>query len=176
MVYAWCSQERLRFCLPQLAYYFANGPWRMCWIVYGYDPRISADARIYQVRCMLTRGTVAELSRSMVAELSRSMAAERTLFEWVRVWQVLDLRLPAQLESLVPKKSEKIRVRNARVAWVRMLPIGPSASAHAGCRIPPRSRSFGCSGGSDDAECGMRGVMLVRHARRGISWVDICSP
>ena len=40
--------DRLRFRLPQLAYYFTNGPWRMCWIAYGYDPRQSADSRVYQ--------------------------------------------------------------------------------------------------------------------------------
>jgi hypothetical protein len=43
------TEERLRFRLPQLAYYFASGPWRMCWIAFGYDPRASPDARIYQV-------------------------------------------------------------------------------------------------------------------------------
>ena len=42
-------------CLPhpaprrQLAYHFSNGPWRLCYIKYGYDPRDSFDARIYQV-------------------------------------------------------------------------------------------------------------------------------
>ena len=62
------SDERLRFRLPQLAYYFAQGPWRMCWIAFGYDPRAHQDAKIYQV---------------------------------------LDMRLPASVEHLVPKKSEK---------------------------------------------------------------------
>ena len=43
------TEERLRFRLPQLAYYFSQGPWRMCWISFGYDPRKSPDARIFQV-------------------------------------------------------------------------------------------------------------------------------
>ncbi|KAL1528885.1 hypothetical protein AB1Y20_010208 [Prymnesium parvum] len=43
------SEERMRFYLPQLAYYFSNGPWRLCWIAYGYDPRRSIDSRVYQV-------------------------------------------------------------------------------------------------------------------------------
>ena len=43
------TPERLRYRLPQLAYYFSQGPWRMCWISFGYDPRKSVDSRIYQV-------------------------------------------------------------------------------------------------------------------------------
>ena len=35
--------------LPQLAYHFSNGPWRLCYIKHGYDPRASFDSRIYQV-------------------------------------------------------------------------------------------------------------------------------
>ena len=65
------SDERLRFRLPQLAYYFSAGPWRHCWIAFGYDPRAHRDARIYQV---------------------------------------LDMRLPSEVEHLVPKKSERRRV------------------------------------------------------------------
>ena len=65
------SQERLRFRLPQLAYYFTNGPWRLCWVAYGYDPRHLPDSRLYQV---------------------------------------LDLRLPAELDALVPKKCEKVLI------------------------------------------------------------------
>ena len=41
--------DSVRHTLPQLSYYFTNGPWRMCYIAYGYDPRATADARIYQV-------------------------------------------------------------------------------------------------------------------------------
>ena len=44
------SSERMRFRLPQLAYYFTKGPWRSCYISFGYDPRQSTDARLYQAR------------------------------------------------------------------------------------------------------------------------------
>ena len=43
------ANDKLRYRLPQLAYYFSNGPWRMCWIAFGYDPRKSTDGRVYQV-------------------------------------------------------------------------------------------------------------------------------
>ena len=80
------TEERLKFRLPQLAFYFAQGPWRMCWIAFGYDPRASRDSRIYQV---------------------------------------LDLRLPPEVEHLVPKKSGRRLVG----APARIM---ESAASHAG--------------------------------------------
>jgi len=35
--------------LPLVAYLMSNGPWRDCWIRYGYDPRSNQEARIYQL-------------------------------------------------------------------------------------------------------------------------------
>ena len=43
------GDEKFKLTLPQLAYHFSNGPWRLCYIKYGYDPREHFDARIYQV-------------------------------------------------------------------------------------------------------------------------------
>ena len=43
------TNERMKYRLPMLAYYFQQGPWRMCWVAYGYDPRRSSDSRVYQV-------------------------------------------------------------------------------------------------------------------------------
>ena len=54
---------------------------RNCWIAYGYDPRHTPDARLFQV---------------------------------------LDLRLPTELDSLVPRKSEKADVAFPR----RLRPLG----------------------------------------------------
>lgn len=31
-----------------MAYYFINGPWRISWVKFGYDPRKDPTARIYQ--------------------------------------------------------------------------------------------------------------------------------
>ncbi|XP_045459113.1 general transcription factor 3C polypeptide 5 [Melitaea cinxia] len=38
----------LRIILPCLAIYMREGPWRMMWVKYGYDPRKDPEARIYQ--------------------------------------------------------------------------------------------------------------------------------
>ena len=43
------GDEKFKLTLPQLAYHFSNGPWRLCYIKYGYDPREHFEARIYQV-------------------------------------------------------------------------------------------------------------------------------
>lgn len=43
------SQTMLKECLPHVAYYFTTGPWRSCWVRYGYDPRQDPDARLYQM-------------------------------------------------------------------------------------------------------------------------------
>lgn len=32
-----------------MAYFFTDGPWRCCWVRYGYDPRHEPEARWYQV-------------------------------------------------------------------------------------------------------------------------------
>ncbi|CAG8594162.1 8575_t:CDS:2 [Acaulospora morrowiae] len=35
--------------LPLVSYWMLNGPWRDCWIRYGYDPRKNKEARFYQL-------------------------------------------------------------------------------------------------------------------------------
>ncbi|CAG8484210.1 5336_t:CDS:10 [Acaulospora colombiana] len=35
--------------LPLVSYWMLNGPWRDCWIRYGYDPRRNKEARFYQL-------------------------------------------------------------------------------------------------------------------------------
>ncbi|XP_036443957.1 general transcription factor 3C polypeptide 5 [Colossoma macropomum] len=53
--------EKLKLLLPYLAYYMLTGPWRSLWVRFGYDPRKSAEAKIYQVldfriRCGMKHG------------------------------------------------------------------------------------------------------------------------
>jgi general transcription factor 3C polypeptide 5 (transcription factor C subunit 1) len=43
------SAVALKFLLPMVSYYFLSGPWRYCWVKYGYDPRKDPEARKYQV-------------------------------------------------------------------------------------------------------------------------------
>ena len=98
------THERLRRRLPQLAYYFSQGPWRMCWISFGYDPRSSRDARVYQV---------------------------------------LDMRLPAGAEHLVPKKSIKRKMG----APTRIEEASASTSAGGGGGLPGGATSGSGGGG-----------------------------
>ncbi|GJQ67245.1 hypothetical protein Trydic_g8150 [Trypoxylus dichotomus] len=41
-------KEQLKFILPAVAFHFHNGPWRIMWCKYGYDPRKDPLSRIYQ--------------------------------------------------------------------------------------------------------------------------------
>lgn len=43
------SASLLKETLPYVAYYFTTGPWRSCWVKYGYDPRKHPEAKIYQM-------------------------------------------------------------------------------------------------------------------------------
>uniref|UniRef100_A0A673LPV2 General transcription factor IIIC, polypeptide 5 n=1 Tax=Sinocyclocheilus rhinocerous TaxID=307959 RepID=A0A673LPV2_9TELE len=41
--------EKMKHLLPYVAYYMLTGPWRSLWVRFGYDPRKTAEAKIYQV-------------------------------------------------------------------------------------------------------------------------------
>ncbi|XP_013201246.2 general transcription factor 3C polypeptide 5 [Amyelois transitella] len=41
--------QSLKVILPCLAIQMKDGPWKMCWVRYGYDPRKDPASRIYQV-------------------------------------------------------------------------------------------------------------------------------
>lgn len=40
--------DKLKVVLPCVAYYCNNGPWRIMWCKFGYDPRLDPNSRIYQ--------------------------------------------------------------------------------------------------------------------------------
>ncbi|CAI2172733.1 5960_t:CDS:10 [Funneliformis geosporum] len=41
--------RNIKRLLPLVAYLMSNGPWRDCWMRYGYDPRLNKEARFYQL-------------------------------------------------------------------------------------------------------------------------------
>lgn len=43
------SPSMLKEALPYVAYYFTTGPWRSCWVRFGYDPRLNPEAKMYQM-------------------------------------------------------------------------------------------------------------------------------
>ena len=56
-----------RNALAKSAYMFTNGPWRSCYVRYGYDPRISSQDRMYQILDYRTIGMVgATAERSVI--------------------------------------------------------------------------------------------------------------
>lgn len=42
------SNDYARNILPAVGYYCTMGPWRTCWIKYGYNPLKESGSRIYQ--------------------------------------------------------------------------------------------------------------------------------
>ncbi|CAG8684814.1 1819_t:CDS:2, partial [Cetraspora pellucida] len=42
-----CDRRSIKMLLPMVAYLMLNGPWRDCWMRYGYDPRKNKEARLY---------------------------------------------------------------------------------------------------------------------------------
>ncbi|KAI4466175.1 general transcription factor iiic polypeptide 5 [Holotrichia oblita] len=50
-------KEQLKFILPAVAFHFHNGPWRIMWCKYGYDPRKDPSSRIYQTFDFRVRAT-----------------------------------------------------------------------------------------------------------------------
>lgn len=41
--------RRLNFVLAMIAFYYSTGPWRNCFVAFGYDPRINFESRFYQM-------------------------------------------------------------------------------------------------------------------------------
>lgn len=53
------SVLKLKFILPNIAYFFVSGPWRNVWLRFGYDPRKDFSSRHYQLMDLrLNRKTV----------------------------------------------------------------------------------------------------------------------
>ncbi|KAF2904878.1 hypothetical protein ILUMI_01295 [Ignelater luminosus] len=50
--------DQLKAVLPAVAYYSPNGPWRVMWCRYGYDPRLDPTSRIYQTFDFRIRASV----------------------------------------------------------------------------------------------------------------------
>lgn len=41
--------RRLNYCLAGIAYYYSTGPWRNCFVLFGYDTRKNFNSRFYQM-------------------------------------------------------------------------------------------------------------------------------
>lgn len=41
--------KRLNFILAALAFYYSTGPWRNCFMKFGYDPKLHFESRFYQM-------------------------------------------------------------------------------------------------------------------------------
>jgi general transcription factor 3C polypeptide 5 (transcription factor C subunit 1) len=65
--------KKLSLLLTAVAYYYNNGPWRNCFVRYGYDPRKHFESRFYQMldfRVRATAGFKGESKRKRPSALS----------------------------------------------------------------------------------------------------------
>ncbi|KAJ2455227.1 tau 95 subunit of transcription factor TFIIIC [Coemansia sp. RSA 2336] len=53
-----CNGIKNSHVLPIFAYLMDKGPWRSCWIRFGYDPRKNPEARMYQILDMRMKSTI----------------------------------------------------------------------------------------------------------------------
>ncbi|XP_025114194.1 general transcription factor 3C polypeptide 5-like [Pomacea canaliculata] len=76
------AEKHLKFVLPLVAYFFLNGPWRVLWVKYGYDPRKDPSAFKYQtVDFRLRHGPANEevQARKLLARNSRFVRPKQPL-------------------------------------------------------------------------------------------------
>ncbi|RZB39524.1 general transcription factor 3C polypeptide 5 [Asbolus verrucosus] len=71
------TDEHSKVILPVVAYYFINGPWRISWVKFGYDPRRDPQARIYQTLDYRIRTGE---STQLKVSAKRSYAGKTSLF------------------------------------------------------------------------------------------------
>lgn len=47
----WSNEEKMKVdrLLPLIAFHYISGPFKNCWIRYGYDPRVKSESHQYQV-------------------------------------------------------------------------------------------------------------------------------
>eukprot|EP00743_Colponemidia_sp_Colp-15_P005514 GILK01005931.1.p1 GENE.GILK01005931.1~~GILK01005931.1.p1 ORF type:complete len:540 (-),score=119.07 GILK01005931.1:127-1746(-) len=67
--------NNLKKLIPQLAYVFSDGPWRMAYVRLGYDPRLVPESRIYQAIDLRIRDRNLEMHLNRV--MTRAWAPRR---------------------------------------------------------------------------------------------------
>lgn len=72
-------QETVKVVLPIIAYYYTIGPWRTCWVRFGYDPRRDFEARFYQIIDYRIRkfGNIKEVTERKLGRGNRKFASAK---------------------------------------------------------------------------------------------------
>jgi len=71
-----CTRADLKTILPQVAYYFNNGPFRCQWIRYGYNPKMDKSSKIYQTLDFRVKQTYAKSNNS------NRILAKRSIYQY----------------------------------------------------------------------------------------------
>ncbi|XP_072936997.1 general transcription factor 3C polypeptide 5 [Epargyreus clarus] len=78
----------LKIVMPCLALYMKNGPWRMLWVKFGYDPRKEPGARIYQTLDFRLRAQAGVNNMVMTRDqLGHYKKADRVRYSRKRMWE-----------------------------------------------------------------------------------------
>lgn len=110
--------------IPAVAYFLMDGPWRSCWIRYGFDPRREPSARIYQVIEMRLVARLQSLVSNFPPALRRAAesAPERHVFDGTHLasnlsqYQYCDLTYPP-LQALITNQRNFSETLDRREGW-----------------------------------------------------------
>lgn len=80
------SPENVKAILPIVAFYYTIGPWRTCWVKFGYNPRQDFESRYYQpldYRVRNATGVKRELiSRKKMTKATKALSeGSQSIFE-----------------------------------------------------------------------------------------------
>jgi len=89
-----------RALLPAVAWHMVDGPWRTCWIRYGYDPKSNSDGAQYQVVELRNQHAHAIVEAFPASLKKLSEASNRHVFDGLQLvpslsqFQYCDLTFP----------------------------------------------------------------------------------
>lgn len=115
------SAVDVKTVLPIVAYYYSSGPWRPCWVRFGYDPREDFEARKYQPIDFRYKGvavTKRESNKKERVDGNASVFAEDTIPETkLTFYQYCDVKVP-KVQEMINKLSSHGAKCDEKRGWL----------------------------------------------------------
>ncbi|XP_063700503.1 general transcription factor 3C polypeptide 5 [Culicoides brevitarsis] len=115
------SAVDVKTILPIVAYYYSSGPWRPCWVRFGYDPREHFEARKYQPIDFRYKGISVTKRESKTKESvdgNASIFTEETIPDTkLTFYQYCDVQVPKIQEMLENMTSHGVKCDEKR-GWL----------------------------------------------------------
>lgn len=115
------SAVDVKTILPILAYYYSSGPWRPCWVRFGYDPREDFEARKYQPLDFRYKGislTKRESNKKESVDGNSSIFTEDTIPDTkLTFYQYCDVQVP-KIQELLNKVTKHGAKCDEKRGWL----------------------------------------------------------